>query len=112
MSFLEKHPNLSHSVIAVVLMAILVPILYLAGNPVYAVFAAGLVGTYFYGRESGQNNHDMKNKGASNTKAFWYNIIPIGFTSANWQQFLIPSVVAAVIGFGIQYWMFVLPKIG
>lgn len=69
-SFLVKHPNISHAVIAVIMMAIITPILFFTGNPLFGVSAAALVGTYFYGRESGQNNHDMKNRGASEWTAF------------------------------------------
>lgn len=102
-SFLSKHPNVSHAFIAAVMMVIILPILSFAGNPISGIFAATMVGVYFFGRESGQNNHDMKNKGASEWKAFWQNIIPVGFTSSNWQQAIVPGVVAFAIGLSFQY---------
>lgn len=102
-NFLVKNPNISHIVIAVVMFAIIGPIVYFTGSPPPLVYAAALIGTWFFGREAGQNNHDMLHRGVDEWTAFWQNIIPVGFSSANWQQFLYPSVIVGALGYGLSY---------
>lgn len=102
-NFLVKNPNISHIVIALGIFAVLGPITVFFGSPPPLVYAAALIGTYFFGRESGQNNHDMLHRGVAEWPAFWQNLIPVGFSSGNWQQFLFPSVTVGALGYGLTY---------
>jgi hypothetical protein len=106
MEFLVSRPLVSHSVVAVVLTSLLAVILFYSGVVPFGWMAFAIVATYFYGRESGQNEHDcIQKEGYSNSVAFFGNILPILFHGNNWSQFALPSIVAAVIGITAQYYL-------
>lgn len=106
MDFLVSRPLVSHSLIAAVLTAVLVLIFFYSGVVIFGWLSFAMVATYFYGRESGQNEHDcIQKEGYSRSAAFFGNILPILFHGSNWSQFALPSIVSAVIAITAQYYL-------
>jgi hypothetical protein len=106
MKFLVDHPVISHAVVAAVLTFIILPIFFYMGVPIFGWLTFAIVATYFYGRESGQNDHDcVQKEGYSDTAAFFGNILPILFHASNWNQFAVPAMVSFTISLTAQYFL-------
>jgi hypothetical protein len=106
MKFLVDHPVISHAVVAAVLTLLILPIFYFTGVAIFGWLTFAIVATYFYGRESGQNDHDcVQKEGYSDVAAFFGNILPILFHGSNWTQFAVPAIVSFAISLTGQYFL-------
>jgi ABC-type antimicrobial peptide transport system permease subunit len=106
MDFLVSRPLVSHSVVAVVMSVAFVALFYYCGIPFFGWLTFVIVSAYFYGRESGQNEHDcIQKEGYSSSAAFFGNLLPILFHGSNWSQFALPTIVTGVISVTAQYYL-------
>ena len=70
------------------------------------VAAAMIVSAFFYGREAGQREHDLKNAGAAGPVMAWLgSLLMFRWSLDNLFQWLSPTlaVVLAVIGYGLWH---------
>jgi hypothetical protein len=93
-AFMIANPATSHALTAVLETAGVAAALILLRSPRPEGTAALLVSTYYYGREAGQREHDIKRAGWDAVQAHLGAEFLYGWSLPNLQQWLAPTVAA------------------
>jgi len=104
-------PYVTHPLLAVAGFLVLAGLLQLGFNlagvtavPAWAfvlVVPALVMSTLYFGREAGQTEHDLKNRGWGGVSAYLGAILTFGWAGANFAQFAVAAVaVIALAGLG------------
>jgi hypothetical protein len=93
-TFMIANPATSHALTAVLETAGVAAALILLRSPRPEGTAALLVSTYYYGREAGQREHDIKHAGWDAVQAHLGAEFLYGWSVPNVQQWLAPTAAA------------------
>ncbi|MBP1182041.1 hypothetical protein [Methylobacterium sp. PvR107] len=93
-SFMIANPAASHAMTAVLETAGMAVALILLRTPRPEGTAALLVSTYYYGREAGQREHDIKHAGWDAVQAHLGAEFLYGWSLPNLQQWIAPTCAA------------------
>jgi hypothetical protein len=93
-SFMIANPAASHAMTAVLETAGMAAALILLRTPRPEGTAALLVSTYYYGREAGQREHDIKHAGWDAVQAHLGAEFLYGWSVPNLQQWIAPTCAA------------------
>ena len=104
-AWMIANPAMSHAVTAVLETTgvALVGIAIRAPRP--AATAAVIVSTYYYGRESGQREHDLKRAGIEPVSAHLESAFMVGWSRGNVEQWVAPTVAAWLVALTIMLMM-------
>lgn len=98
-AFMIAHPATSHAMTATLETAGLSVAMILLRGPRPEATAALVVATYYFGREAGQREHDIKHAGWDAVQAHLGAEFLYGWSPENLQQWLAPTCAAwAVAG--------------
>jgi hypothetical protein len=110
LDFIIKRPLLSHAVLSFLdlvlfslvitglviagraLLPVLLPALVLDRNAVCLFLAACFVSLYYFAREAGQREHDLKNQGWSPVSAWLGATLMFGWGKDNVWQWVVPTL--------------------
>jgi len=93
-AFMVANPATSHAMTAVLETAGMAAVLILLRTPRPEGTAALLVSTYYYGREAGQREHDIKHAGWDAVQAHLGAEFLYGWSWPNLQQWVAPTCAA------------------
>ncbi|MDP4001990.1 hypothetical protein [Methylobacterium sp. NEAU K] len=93
-AFMVANPATSHALTAVLETAGVAAVLFLLRGPRPEATAALVVSTYYYGREAGQREHDIKHAGWDAVQAHLGAEFLYGWSLPNLQQWVAPTCAA------------------
>ena len=96
-AFMVANPAMSHALTATLETAGLAAALILLRSPRPEGIAALVVSTYYYGREAGQREHDLKHAGWDAVQAHLGAEFLYGWSLPNLQQWVAPTCAAWVV---------------
>ncbi|SDN91212.1 hypothetical protein SAMN05216360_112174 [Methylobacterium phyllostachyos] len=102
-AFMVANPATSHAMTAVLETIGMAAVLILLRTPRPEGTAALLVSTYYYGREAGQREHDIKHAGWDAVQAHLGAEFLYGWSWPNLQQWVAPTCAAWMVA-GALYW--------
>lgn len=100
-TFMVANPATSHALTAILETAGLAAALILLRTPRPEGTAALLVSTYYYGREAGQREHDIKHAGWDAVQAHLGAEFLYGWSLPNLQQWVAPTCAAWAVAAAI-----------
>jgi hypothetical protein len=103
LAWIGATPVLSHSLVALALMAALCPMLRALRNPAYGWYAAAFVTVYYYAREAAQAERAFKPL-MGQPASFFVSAWPGAWAGggARLSEWLAPTIVALLIAWTVQ----------